>query len=291
MYIANELKKVIDKPYIDEIRDNYIDNLYSIVENYFADKSMFTMDNFSIQVFDEYMLGTNCHDDIFSTIYLIISQPLNYRTDLKSKKSKKDKIKSPELYLKLSEIKEGLYQTFLKHFDSSNIVWKDKYGICQKAFILDDDGNQHNFYFRLIPCLTYYNKNNVQGVMYYSNGDIEIEYPTIAMKNYLDKNTQTNDLYRQTILIFKNILLKDKDIEQLPSEIIETILYNVPNELFVSDSKPCILNIVNFIRNNPLKDFKTIDEEDFAFSSLYRSMSIFYSRHVLKIIESYLSKN
>lgn len=291
MYIANELKKVVEKPYIENIRENYIDNLQSIVMDFFSDKKMFSLDNFSVQMFDEYIMGTNCHDEIFSTVYLIINQPLNYKLDLKSRKIKNNKIKTPELYLKLSEIKDGLFQTFLKHFDNSNLVWQDKYGICQKATILDENNQPNSYYFRLIPCLSYYNKNNVQGVMYYNNGDIEIEYPSIAIQNYIKKNEQTNDLYRQIILIFKNILLKEKDIEQLPSEIIETLLYNVPNELLISDNKQQMLNIINFIRNNPIKDFKTIDEEDFAFSSIYRSMSIYYVKHILKIIETYLTRN
>lgn len=290
MYIANELKNMVLKPDIEDIRDSYIDNLQIIVSKFFADKKMFNMDNFSVQVYDEYMMGTNCHDEVFSTVYLIINQPFNYKIDNKKKRSKSDKIQIPDLYIKLSDIKEGLFQSILKHYDSSNIVWQDKYGICQKALVSDGNGNNVSYYFRLIPCLTYYNKNNVQGVMYYSNGDIEIEYPTIALNNYLKKNTQTNDLYRQTVLIFKNILLKEKDIEQLPSEIIETMLYNVPNELFVSDNKSSILNIINFIRNNPLRDFKTIDEEDYAFSSLYRSMSIIYCKHILKIIEKYITR-
>lgn len=291
MYIANELKNIVNKPHIEEVRENYIENLYQIVSKFFDDKKMFDMNNFSIQVYDEYIMGTNCHDEIFSTVYLIINQPLNYKIDTKKKKKHTDKIQIPDLYIKLSDIKDGLYQTFLTHYDSSNIVWQDKYGICQKAIIPNEDGSSIGYYFKLIPCLTYYNKNNIQGVMYYSNGDIEIEYPTLALKNYITKNTQTNDLYRQIVLIFKNILLKEKEIEQLPSEIIETMLYNVPNELFVSDSKSALLNIINFIRNNPLQDFKTIDEEDFAFSSLYRSMSMLYCRHILKIIEKYISKN
>lgn len=291
MYIANELKKTINKPNIEEIRENYIDNLYEIVQKFFADKKMFQMDNFSVQVFDEYMLGTNCHNEVFSTIYLMIDQPSNYKLSAKSKKIKKDKIQIPDLYIKLSDIKEGLFQTFVQHYNSSNILWQDKYAICLKSIIDTGDNQTEDYYFRLIPCLTYYNKNNAKGVIYYSNGDIEIEYPTMAMANYIKKNTQTQDLYRQIVLIFKNILLLEKDIDQLPSEIIETMLYNVPNELYVSDSKATITNIINFIRNNPLTDFKTIDEEDFAFSSIYRSMSIYYCKHILKLIEAYISKN
>ena len=40
-----------------------------------------------------------------------------------------------------------------------------------------------------------------------------------------------------------------------------------------------------------MKSFKTIDEQDFAFSSIYRSMSVFYTKNILKIIERYLLRS
>jgi hypothetical protein len=122
------------------------------------------------------------------------------------------------------------------------------------------------------------------------NGEIEIEYPDLLVKNFNKKNKQTKDKYRQTIVIFKNILLRNEKIDNLPSEIIETILYNVPNSLFEDDSQSSLIKIINFIRNNSLQDFLTIDEQDKAFTSRYRSMSSFYVKHILRIIENYLSK-
>ena len=112
----------------------------------------------------------------------------------------------------------------------------------------------------------------------------------LLLKNFEKKNKQTKDKFRQYILIFKNILLKNDKIDYLPSEIIETLLYNVPNKMFENDDKQSVINVINFLRNNPLKSFKTIDEEDFAFSSLYRSMSPIYSKHIIRIIENYLSR-
>ena len=40
MYIPNELKKTVDKPYQEEITDNLIDNLFQIIEQFFAAKHM-----------------------------------------------------------------------------------------------------------------------------------------------------------------------------------------------------------------------------------------------------------
>lgn len=292
MFIVNELKKIEEKKNIDAVRQSFFDNLGNVIENYISDKSMFSLENFSAIFFDEYTLKTNCHKDIFSTMYLEINQPLNYKTNkLISNKKSNNKIIIPELYLTLEEIKKGLINEFIKYFDPNNIIWEDKDTICIKSTIYSDDSSVENYYFKLIPCLTYFNKNNIKGIMHYYNGQIDIEYPDLSITNFNNKNDLTDDLFRQTILIFKNILLKEKKTESLPSEIIETLLYNVPTEMYLNDNKETLLNIANFLRNFSIRDFTTIDEQDFAFISIYRSMSMFYVKNILKIIEKFLTKN
>lgn len=291
MYIANELKTTEELMFLDDVRESFTESLFEIIRRYFSDKTMFSMDDFTIHYLDEYIINTNCNKDIFSTVYIEINQPLNYKPNTTIKKRKNpDKYVIPELYLPLSEIKKGLTDTILKYFDSNNIVWQEKYSICVKSSVLFDDVSQ-NYYFRIIPAFTYYNKENVRGLVYYNNNEVQIEYPSKFIENFTKKNKQTKDRFRQTVLIMKNILLKEKDITHLPSEIIETLIYNVPNNLLTGDDKQSLLRIINFIRNNPLKDFRTIDEQDYAFSSIYRSMSMIYSKHILKIIERYLTRS
>lgn len=292
MFIVNELKKIEDKVNIDAVRQSLFDNLAVVVEKYISDKNIFSMDNFSAIFFDEYSLKTNCHKDIFSTIYLEINQPLNYRTSkvLINKKGK-EKISIPELYLSLEEIKKGIFNELITYFDPNNILWEDRNAICIKSTIYDSDSGVENYYFKIIPCLTHYNKNNVKGVMHYYNGQIDIEYPDLSITNFYNKNNLTDDLLRQTVLIFKNIILREKKIDSLPSEIFETLLYNVPTEMFLNDDRETLLNIANFLRNFCVKDFITLDEQDFAFTSNYRSMSMYYVKNVLKIIEKYLLRN
>ena len=120
--------------------------------------------------------------------------------------------------------------------------------------------------------------------MYKKNNGIEIEYVDQAINNFNNKNKKTKDLYRQTILIFKNLILKDKNIKTLPREIIETMHHNVPNEMFKDDSQSTMINIINYVRNNSIKQFKTIDEQDKAFVSIYRSMSLI-SRKQMRYLE------
>lgn len=291
MYIANDLKKEFNIPKIDEYREYFVDTLFEIVDNFIADKPLFSMENFSVIYSDEYSIKTACHDEIFSTIYLEINQPNNYKPPkIKLNQKKKDKIEIPELYMPLEDIRKGIYQSAVSYLDGNNLIWLEKNSICIKATIYDSDIGIQPYYFRIIPCLTYYNKDNVRGVMYYTGNEIEIEYPSLTLQNFDTKNNLTDDLYRQTILIFKNILLKEKNIDRLPSEIIETVVYSVPTEMFINDQYDTMINIVNYLRNKNVKDYKTIDEEDYAFTSIYRSMSLFYVKHILKIIEKYLER-
>lgn len=297
MYIANDLKVTKPNLEMDNIRQVFIDNLEQVIEKFFSDKTMFSSEDFTFYVLDEHILETNCHKDIFTCIYVEINQPNNYKPNLKKNKklfNKKDseiKYNIPNLYIPLSEIRKGIHDTCLKHFDNNNIVWLDKFSICIKSSVLfEDNTTKLDYYFKIIPALTYYNENNVRGLVYYNGKDIQIEYPEQFYLNFMDKNKKTKDKFRQIVLILKNILLKDKDCQRLPSEIIETLVYNVPNSMLKSDDKNSLINIINFIRNNPIRDFKTIDEQDYAFSSLYRSMSALYSKHITKIIEKTLTK-
>ena len=292
MFIANDLKKLTDIENIDTYRENFVNILFSTVETYIEDKSMFYIDNFSAIYCDEYSLRTNCHSEIFSTIYLAIDQPLNYKEiKIKSNNARKEqKVEKPELYLTLEKIREDLIIILASKLDSNNIIYPTKYGFILRSSI-ESNGKTQVLFFNVLPCLIRYNSNNNMGIMYYSNSDIQIEYPDMLINNFNKKNKQTKDLYRQLVVMFKNILLLDEKIETLPSEIIETILYNVPNELFINDNIDTLLNIVNFIRNHNLKDFNTIDEQDKAFTSRYRSMSSIYVKHILKKIENYIVKN
>ena len=290
MYIPNELKVVNNNQYSPEIRENFLNILEYVITDIISEKKAFDISDFYASYFDEFELKTNCHEEIFNTIYLEINQPNNYKPSKILKKSvKKTKIQFPELYYTLEEFLEDLNVTLLKTLDSNNIVWKDEYSVCLKSTVLQDD-KSYTYYFRIIPCITYYNEKNVRGIMYKKNEGIDIEYIDQAKKNFNKKNKQTKDLFRQTILIFKNLLLKEKNIKTLPREIIETMLYNVPNDMFKDDSQSTMINILNYIRNNSVKQFQTLDEQDQAFVSIYRSMSLIYVKHITKILEKQILK-
>ena len=149
------------------------------------------------------------------------------------------------------------------------------------------------YYFRLIPCFAYTNENGNTGVLYYSDNerDIEIEYPNLAYENFIKKNEETNGAYLNSILIFKNIFAKQEKTLTLPFEIFETILYNVPNELFNLNFTQSALQIINFLRNKSTREFTTLDEQDSAFTSIYRSMSALYVRKAITSVSNFIRFN
>jgi len=290
MIKINELKKTKELPNIIEFRQGFLEILNQCTNKLIENKEIFTIDNFSYIYFDEYSLETNCNNDTISNIYLIINQPNNIKLNkITNKKSKK--ITVPEMYFSLDKVRDELFDQLTQLLDSNNLIWKTNYSVSVKSTVYDKVFGINNYYFNIIPCITYYDKNNIEGVMYYYNNGTQIEYPELAIQNYLSKNQLTDDIFRQIIVIFKNILLSNKDISDVPSEIIETVLYNVPTEMFINDSKDTLINIINYLRNFSVKDFVTLDEQDFAFTSIYRAMSPFYVKHILKIIEKNLLSN
>ena len=296
MLKINELKSKRVKPKLNQI----IEETQSIIEyaviEYFKDKSLFNIpDDFSLFTFDELTLSTNTFEDFTTTFYLVINQPKNIKPNTESpkKNSKKKKDIIPDLYLTLKEIKEGLFNSLVQSFSDNSLIWQDKYSLNINSNFAITEHETKNYFFKVIPCFEYKNELGNTGVLYYSDDekDIEIEYPVLAYDNFNKKNMKTDGAYLNSILIFKNIYSKQEKTLILPSEIFETILYNVPNEFFSTNFTKSALQIVNYLRNKSTREFMTLDEQDSAFTSVYRSMSALYCRKVINVICNYIKLN
>lgn len=281
---------VVDTIGYQNVQENLIELTKIVVNNYFSDKPMFNETNFKYYYYDDFIFNTNTSDNNYITLYIEIDQEKNFKSiTSKNFKAKDDKIK--DLHLTLKEIKEGLFNNFLICFDENTLLWQDKYSI-NLSVNEDIDGEKVNYLLRIIPCFKYVNENNVSGVIYYDNTltNVEIEYPLISTKNFEQKNKETNNLYYYYDILLKNILLEERKEKFVYFEIFETLLYNVPNKLFEDDSEKTLMQIINFLRNNNLKDYKTIDEQDTMFTSKYKSFSILYAKHALAQIEKHIKK-
>lgn len=261
----------------DDILDTFKYTIDNIVAEYFDDKQMFSPDDIKTYYYDEYKLGTNVCMDTSAILYLEINQLSNI-------KRFNEKSEIQDRYLTLKKIKDDLTEICLNYFDSNTLIWQAKYSINFAINVYNDDQEKFTHYFQIIPCFTQTNEDNVSGVMYHTNDKmlIEKEYPRLSIRNFKAKNNATNDLYRQYILLFKNAFKNDKKINDLPFEIFEVLLYCVPNLYFTDMSKQTTLKILDYIKNCGIKLSKTLDEQQYAFKSKYKSLSSIYAQMVIK---------
>lgn len=276
----------------ENVKENLITISKYVVGNFFNDKPMFTEENFKYYYYDDFIFETNNSETNYITLYIEINQPKNIKsiqTEKFKRKVKDEKIK--DLHLTLEEIKNGLFEHYVTCFDNNTLLWQEKYSINLSVNEVIDN-QKVNYLIRIIPCFTYVNEKGVSGVIYYDNSlyNIEIEYPLVSIQNFYNKNEATNNLYYYYDILIKNIFLECRKEKNIYFEIFETLLYNVPNKLYTDQSVKTLTQIINFLRNNNIKDYKTIDEQDFAFTSKYKSFSILFAKHAIGQIEKYIKK-
>lgn len=275
----------------DNVKENMIEISKYVVSNFFADKPMFSEKNFKYYYYDDFVFNTNNSYSNYITLYVEINQPKNIKAIQNKKFKHKDK-KIKDLHLTLEEIKNGLFEHFVLAFEDNTLLWQEEYSINLSVNEYIDD-LKVNYLIRIIPCFTYVNENNVSGVIYYNNNlnKIEIEYPQVSVKNFEAKNKRTKGLFHYYDVVIKNIFLAERKEPNIYFEIFETLLYNVPDKLFTDKSINNLTQIINFLRNNNIKDYKSIDEQDYAFTSIYKSFSILFAKHALGQIEKHVKKN
>ncbi|MBQ2864650.1 MAG: hypothetical protein IJE91_04215 [Clostridia bacterium] len=286
----NNYLNVTDTINYKYVKENLITITKSMVNSYFADKPMFEEKNFKYYYYDDFIFDTNNSENNYITLYIEINQPRNVKEIQNKKFAKKDK-NVKDLHLTLEEIKNGLFEQCVLNFDNSTLIWQEQYSINLSVNEVVDT-QKVNYLIRIIPCFTYVNENKVSGVIYYNNdlNKIEIEYPLVSTKNFKAKNKRTNGLFYFYDIVIKNIFLTERKEKNMYFEIFETLLYNVPDKLFVDESVNTLMSILNFLRNNNIKDYKSIDEQDYAFTSIYKSFSILFAKHALKEIEKHVKK-
>ena len=257
----------------------FLQNIKNLVLQYFSNKPMFNEKNLSLYYFDDSVLNSNVSKNSPLVIYVEIDQPNNFKPQGITKPKRKQDVKIKEAYLTLKEIKKDLYNLFIETLNESNSVGQDKYSV-----IIKNAEEEFNYYIKVIPCFTYTNESGVNGVIYYDDKlrDVEIEYPKLSIKNYTAKNKKTGGIFNLYVLAFKTLYQQQKKVFNITFEPFEIILYNAPNELFNDYSKFGAMQLINYLRNKNLRDFKTLDEQDYAFTSKYKSLSALYAINVIK---------
>jgi predicted nucleotidyltransferase len=101
----------------------------------------------------------------------------------------------------------------------------------------------------------------IEGMIFKSNDRWIVNYPKQHDENGTLKSKNTNGNYYPAVRIFKNIKsqLIDKNIinkEEVPSYFIECLLYNVPDSNFDSIHEKTIYNILSYLNQQEIKNFK-----------------------------------
>jgi hypothetical protein len=98
-----------------------------------------------------------------------------------------------------------------------------------------------------------YDDHHVTGISFFDSSGNRIDnFPNQHCENLTKKHQATNSRFKPTVRIFKNMrskLIDDGVIAAglAPSYYIEGLLYNVPNDKFVSDGQQAVRNILKWL--------------------------------------------
>lgn len=278
---TNELQQA------DAIRENILQRFRQIVKEYIADKPMFKPSDINLYFYDSYSFATNVSVPSTLHLYITFKQTKNITVTTLTNKNKTTDIVE-ELYLPLAQIKEDLYQICLSVFSNQILVGKTKHGIVLESH---EDMTDMMFFVKIFPSIEYKNQNGISGALYYAepNNQVILDYPKLALQNWQAKNKATNNGATQYAVLFKNLFMQKKSIGQLPTEIFETLVYNVPNKMLMTQDLNQAKEIIDYLKKSPKREMITIDEQDAAFATSYRAFSILYVKHAISQIQKQLN--
>lgn len=120
----------------------------------------------------------------------------------------------------------------------------------------------------VVVCAQYRNyhslatNNYTEGMTFYSYDDSRwtINYPKLHYDNGVSKQTQTQNWFKPTVRLFKNIrgTLIDHGhltVEDAPSYFIECFIYNAPNTAFGSSYQATLIAVFNYLNAADLNQF------------------------------------
>jgi len=108
----------------------------------------------------------------------------------------------------------------------------------------------------------------VEGVTFWTKNENRqiINYPKIHYDNGVSKHQKTNNQYKSTVRVFKNIRNYLEEIYQIsdslaPSYLLECLLYNVPDDKFSGNYRDVFCNILNWLNKANLEAFVCQNEQ------------------------------
>lgn len=131
--------------------------------------------------------------------------------------------------------------------------------------------------------------NYVEGMTFWTRNESRqvINYPKIHYDNGVKKHQNTNNQYKPTVRMFKNIrnyLEENYHISNslAPSYFLECLLYNVPNDNFRGSYQDVFCNIVNWLSKANLESFVCQNEQLKLFGDAPEQWSIYNAKKFIQ---------
>lgn len=184
---------------------------------------------------------------------------------------------------------------------------KDNVTVGNKSVKIDSNG--YHVQADAVPAFQYRNykrldskkaDNFIEGIKFYSSDSIEvINYPKVHIDNGITKNTNTKRRFKRTVRLYKRI--RNKMIDDglavpkgITSFLLECLLWNVPNDVFESNStwndllRETIISLYNNTKDDSkCKKWGEVSEHFYLFHS-DRKWTIKNANDFLKQMWNYL---
>lgn len=209
-----------------------------------------------------------------------------YINSKKKKKSRKKKIKEQKEIIiaenkyTVANLKQDLVKEFLQRLDDKCYVCTNVHGI--KLIIREYFGIDVNIY----PVLE--NGDKFQLYNSYNNSFFTIDFKNREEK-LKKKIENTSEIFILLVRVFNCLYFNLNNSNYMNQILIESLLYNCPDSLFVGDSfYEVFLKILNYLYNSNLKKFKSIldDKENIFNCNLINESPINIQNFIKEIVNT-----
>lgn len=259
---------------IISIRKSLSDIVLSTIDNFVLKNKLTYITNIDSVYFDPFTLDTDILAETSNTLY--ITQYITLSSLISIPPITRKKKRASATLMSMQDITNGVFNDLVKQFDKTTALIKKTSSI---QIELSDSG-QH-----CILTIILGTKTNA-GIEYYTNGyqTKVIENIYLYINNFVTKDDNTQNLMSYHIRKIKSILSATTTNAIISNPLIEILAYNVPIDLYNSNSDDNTLQIINYIINNSYEAIKLMDDT----TSIKSKMScVEYNSIIHEIIKAF----
>lgn len=259
---------------IISIRKSLSDIVLSTIDNFVLKNKLTYITNIDSVYFDPFTLDTDILAETTNTLY--ITQYITLSSLISIPPITRKKKRASATLMSMQDITNGVFNDLVKQFDKTTALIKKTSSI---QIELSDSG-QH-----CILTIILGTKTNA-GIEYYVNGYQTkiVENINLYINNFVTKDDNTQNLMSYHIRKIKSILSATTTNAIISNPLIEILAYNVPIDLYNSNSDDNTLQIINYIINNSYEAIKLMDDT----TSIKSKMScVEYNSIIHEIIKAF----